>query len=81
MEMEVVEVYEGANFYAICPSCNEPIAFQGVDIEYYKPIGSKIDKPIYSEQTDLVDTGKVVACPYCKKVSKAKDFKFIINDF
>jgi len=47
----------------------------------YIPIGSKIDKPIYSEQTDLVDTGKVIACPYCKKVSKAKDFKFIINDF
>ena len=72
---------EGANFYAICPKCSKPIPFKGVDIQYYQPIGYQLNNELYTNQKEVMDTGKVIACPYCKEVSKAKDCKFILNDF
>lgn len=72
---------EGASFYAICPKCGEPIAFQGVDIQYYNPIGAELNNKLYTQQEEVMDTGKTIACPHCKEVSKAKDCKFILNDF
>lgn len=71
----------GANFYGICPKCSEPIPFQGADLQYYSPIGAELEYAQYSQQEEAVNTGKVIACPFCKEVSKAKDFNFIINDF
>lgn len=79
--MESKNFIGDANFYAICPNCQKPIPFQGVDIEYYKPIGAEVDKPLYSEQTELVNTDKNIVCPHCSEISKAKDCNFIINDF
>lgn len=70
-----------ADFYAICPQCGEPIEFQGVDIQYYNPIGYKLDNKLYENQEEVMDTGKVIACPYCNEISKAKDCKIIINGF
>lgn len=76
-----MKVNESANFYAICPNCGEPIAFQGVGIQYYQPIGHELKNELYTEQKEVMDTGKVIACPHCQKTSKAKDCKFILNDF
>lgn len=75
------KLIEGANFYGICPNCNEPIPFQGVDIQYYKPIGYELKNELYTQQKEAMDTGKTIACPYCKGVSKTKDMTFILNDF
>lgn len=75
------ELIEGANFYAICPKCGKLIPFQGVDIQYYQPIGYELTNELYTKQEEVMDTGKVIACPHCKEVSKAKDCKFVINDF
>lgn len=72
---------EGANFYGICPECGEAIPFQGVDIQYYQPIGYELKNELDPEPKEIMDTGKVIGCPYCKKVSKAEEFKFVINDF
>lgn len=79
--MEENELFEGANFYAICPNCGKPIAFQGVDIQYYQPIGYELEHKLYTGQKEVMDTGKNIACPYCETISKAKDCKFVINDF
>lgn len=75
------ELFEGANFYAICPNCGKPIPFQGVDIQYYQPIGYELDNELYSAQKEVMDTGKMIACPYCKEINKASECEFIINDF
>ena len=72
---------EGANFYAICPICGKPIPFQGVDIQYYKPIGSELENEQYTKQKEVMDTGKIIACPSCKKTFKASDCCFVLNDF
>ena len=77
----MVKVNESANFYAICPNCGKPIAFQGVDIQYYQPIGYELKNELYTVQEEVMDTDKVIACPHCQKTSKAKDCKFILNDF
>lgn len=79
--MEENELIEGANFYAICPNCGKPIAFQGVDIQYYQPIGYELQNDLYSGQKEVMDTGKNIVCPYCESISKAKDCDFLINDF
>lgn len=71
----------GADFYAVCPKCGELIPFQGVDIQYYQPIGYELKNQLYGQQKEAMDTGKVIACPFCKEVSKAKDCKFILNGF
>lgn len=72
---------QSANFYAICPKCGKAIAFQGVDIQYYKPIGYELENELYSKQEEVMDTGKVIACPHCKEVSKASECEFVMNDF
>lgn len=72
---------EGASFYVICPECNKPIPFQGVDMQYYLPIGFELKNELYSMQKEVMDTGKIIPCPHCKKVFKAIDGKFIVNDF
>lgn len=72
---------ESASFYGICPNCSKPIPFKGVDIQYYKPIGYELKNKLYTNQKETMDTGKTIACPYCEKVSIAKDVKFILNDF
>lgn len=70
-----------ASFYAICPSCGKPIPFQGVDIQYYLPIGYELTNELYTNQEEVMDTGKTIACPFCEEVSKAKDCQFVLNDF
>lgn len=72
---------EGASFYVICPKCNKPIPFQGVDIQYYKPIGYELNNTLYSQQKEVMDTGKTIACPLCESVFKASEGKFVLNDF
>lgn len=72
---------ESASFYGICPNCGKAIPFQGVDIQYYKPIGYELKNELYTHQKEVMDTGKVIACPYCKEVSKATEFNFFLNDF
>lgn len=79
--MSELKNVESASFYGICPNCNKAIPFQGVDIQYYKPIGYELKNKLYTQQAEVMDTGKVIACPYCKEVSKATDFKFALNDF
>ena len=74
-------VIGSANFYSTCPKCGKMIPFQGVDIQYYQPIGTELDNELYDKQEEVMNTGKVIACPFCKEVSKAKDFTFFINDF
>lgn len=68
---------EGANFYGICPKCGETIPFQGFDIQYYQPIGYELNNELYSQQKEVMDTGKMIACPFCKEISKAKDVQFV----
>lgn len=72
---------ESSNFYAICPNCGKALAFQGADIQYYKPVGTELNNTQYSKQAEVMDTGKAIACPFCKKVAKASEYKFVINDF
>jgi DNA-directed RNA polymerase subunit RPC12/RpoP len=72
---------EGASFYGICPNCNKPIPFQGVDIQYYKPIGYELKNELYTKQEEVMDTGETIACPYCNEVSKAKEFTFVLNNY
>lgn len=79
--MEENKLIEGASFYGICPKCGKPVPFQGVDIQYYNPIGYELKNELYKKQEEVMDTGKTIACPLCKEVSKAKEFQFVLNDF
>lgn len=71
----------GSSFYCICPNCGEAMPFQGVDVQYYKPIGYELENQLYSQQKEVMDTGKSIACPFCKDVFKSNDVTFILNDF
>lgn len=73
---EVKKKYPSANFYVKCPSCSEILSFQGVDIQYYKPIGAELKVKDYTNAHEAIDTGKAIACSKCNTVSLAKDCEF-----
>lgn len=79
--MDMKQTITSSSFYVICPNCGKPISFQGVDIQYYKPIGYELENTLYPQQKEVVDTNKTIACPHCEGVFKASECDFILNDF